>query len=594
MSQRTAGVVVIGGGSTGAGVARDAAMRGYSVILVDRADLAQGTSGRFHGLLHSGGRYVVSDPESATECASENKIVSRINADAVELTGGLFVCTPGDDPSFADKFLAGATAANVPAREISLTEALRREPRLNPGITRAIEVADAGVDGWRLVWGVVNSAKQYGAKVLTYHQVTGIGTDGTRVTHVTCLDRATGDTVTIETGFVINAAGPWAGRVAALAGCAGVDVIPGRGIMLGMNHRLTSEVINRCVYPTDGDILVPVRTICVMGTTDSPAKDPDHLEVPQAEIDAMLDCGEQLVPGFKQARMLHVWAGARPLVRDTRVSATDTRHMSRGMSIIDHRQRDGVAGLITVAGGKLTTYRLMAQNTVDAMEAQLGTPHPCRTADEPAGTGQQRVTGRLADREADPAAQVVCECELVTRDMLADQMRQQPTGQFDDWRRLTRIGMGPCQGTFCGLRTAGLATELELADAPHSTTMLRLFLRHRWLGLRPFLSGAQAKPGSTDAARDEQPLTGAMGATDTRKQTGCLLSVDGAASVPGMGGGIAHDRWMQAMQSALSAAIICGTLDLPHAPEVPVPAQFTSAEAVAFGEAVASREVVAK
>ncbi|MCL2783179.1 MAG: FAD-dependent oxidoreductase, partial [Propionibacteriaceae bacterium] len=93
MRELSADVVVIGGGSTGIGVARDAAMRGYATVLVDRADLGQGTSGRFHGLLHSGGRYVVSDPESATECAQENAIVSRIHADAVELTGGLFVCT---------------------------------------------------------------------------------------------------------------------------------------------------------------------------------------------------------------------------------------------------------------------------------------------------------------------------------------------------------------------------------------------------------------------------------------------------------------------------------------------------------------------
>ena len=103
-------VVVIGGGSTGAGVVRDVAMRGYSTVLLERADLGQGTTGRFHGLLHSGGRYVVSDPLSATECAQENAILSRIQAGAVEMTGGYFVTGPDDDPAFADKFLAGAAA----------------------------------------------------------------------------------------------------------------------------------------------------------------------------------------------------------------------------------------------------------------------------------------------------------------------------------------------------------------------------------------------------------------------------------------------------------------------------------------------------
>ena len=526
MRQLTADVVVIGGGSTGAGVARDAAMRGYSVVLLDRADLAQGTSGRFHGLLHSGGRYVVSDPESATECAQENEIISRINADAVERTGGLFVCTPGDDPAFADAFLAGASANRVPAREITIAEALRREPRLNPGITRAIEVADGSIDGWRLVWGLARSAEAYGARVLPYHEVKSITVANNHVTKVTAVDRATGETVTIDTGFVLNAAGPWAGQVAAMAGFHDVDVVPGRGVMVGMNHRLVNMVVNRCVYPTDGDIIVPVHTICVVGTTDVKVEDPDHLDVPRSEIDAMLNSGERLIPGIRQARIVHVWSGARPLIRDGRVAAADTRHMSRGMSIIDHLGRDGVAGLLTIAGGKLTTYRLMAQNIVDAMEAQTGSHHPCRTADEPvpdAGHNYQ-VTHRLADHEAadpaDPGNEIICECELVTRAMLTGQMSGQPTGQFDDWRRQTRLGMGPCQGTFCGLRVAGLATELGLRDAPESTALMRLFLQHRWLGIRPGLQGAQAK------------------------------------------------------QAALSAAIIDGTLDLNHAPEAPVPAQF--------------------
>ena len=140
-------VVVIGGGSTGAGVVRDVAMRGYSAVLVDRADLGQGTTGRFHGLMHSGGRYVVSDPLSATECAQENIILSRIQSSAIEMTGGYFVTCPGDDPAFADKFLTGAAATGVPAREIPVAEALRNEPRLNPGILRAIEVGDGSVDG---------------------------------------------------------------------------------------------------------------------------------------------------------------------------------------------------------------------------------------------------------------------------------------------------------------------------------------------------------------------------------------------------------------------------------------------------------------
>jgi glycerol-3-phosphate dehydrogenase len=104
-------LLVIGGGATGAGVAWDAALRGFDVVLVDRADLAEGTSGRFHGLLHSGGRYVVKDPVAAKECVEENAILRRVIPDCIEDTGGLFVTTPDDDPAYADRFLAGCAAS---------------------------------------------------------------------------------------------------------------------------------------------------------------------------------------------------------------------------------------------------------------------------------------------------------------------------------------------------------------------------------------------------------------------------------------------------------------------------------------------------
>ncbi|PID50873.1 MAG: anaerobic glycerol-3-phosphate dehydrogenase subunit A, partial [Propionibacteriales bacterium] len=353
-------VVVIGGGATGAGVVRDVAMRGFRAVLVDRADLAQGTTGRYHGLLHSGGRYVVSDPRSATECAEENEIVTRIHADAVETTGGFFVSTPGDDPEFPDRFFAGAVAAKVPVEEVPVGMALKAEPRVNPGITRAFAVRDGSVDGWQMVWGAANSAKAYGAQILTYHEVTKIEHENETVRAVIATDRKTGEQVQIECTFVMNCAGAWAGHIAEMAGCHDVQVVPGRGIMIAMNHRLVNSVINRCVYPTDGDILVPVHTVSIIGTTDVKAEDPDNLNIPAAEVQQMLDSGEALVPGFRQSRALHAWAGARPLVKDTRVGAADTRHMSRGMSILDHSERDGVKGLLTISGGKLTTYRLMA------------------------------------------------------------------------------------------------------------------------------------------------------------------------------------------------------------------------------------------
>ena len=148
-------VLVIGGGATGAGVLRDVAMRGFDAVLVDRADLGEGTTGRYHGLLHSGGRYVVKDPVSAKECIAENGVLRRIAGECIEDTGGMFVTTPLDDLEYAARFVAGCHATGVPVEEISVAEALRREPRLNPGLSRAFLVPDAAMDGWKTIWACV-------------------------------------------------------------------------------------------------------------------------------------------------------------------------------------------------------------------------------------------------------------------------------------------------------------------------------------------------------------------------------------------------------------------------------------------------------
>lgn len=496
-------VVVIGGGSTGLGVVRDAAMRGYRAVLVERVDLAQGTTGRFHGLLHSGGRYVVSDPGSATECAEENAILRRIQADAVEDTGGFFVTLADDDPGFADQFLAGAAATKVPATEISVQEALRREPRLDPKIQRVIEVQDGSVDGWQLVWGAARSAMAHGAQVLTYHRVVKIERDGDRVAAVICRDEKGREDVRIDCTFVLNCGGPWAGQIAEMAGAEPVQVVPGRGIMVAMNHRLVNTVINRCVYPTDGDILVPIHTVSVIGTTDVHETDPDHLPIPQLEVQQMLDAGESMIPGFRKSRAVHAWAGSRPLMKDKRVSVDDTRHMSRGMAVIDHSQTDGLNGMLTIGGGKLTTYRLMAEHIVDAMGRQLGEARPCTTAEEAVPGSESRrlyaVTHRLEEREKDRLDDpIICECELMSRSMFVEALQDQQNATLDDLRRQLRLGMGPCQGGFCAARAAGIACSEQVVDAERASGLLRLFLKHRWIGLWPLQFGQQVRQTALD------------------------------------------------------------------------------------------------
>ena len=165
--------------------------------------------------------------------------------------------------------------------------------------------------------------------------------------------------------------------------------------------------------------------------------------------------------------------------------------------------RDGVRGLLTIGGGKLTTYRLMAEQIVDAMGEQLGETRECRTASEEIsyaeGPHHYVVTHRLADREADRLDdQIVCECELLSRRMFTDLLRREGQATLDDLRRQLRLGMGPCQGGFCGTRAAGIAVTEEVVDAERATGLLRLFLKNRWIGLWPILYGQQVRQTALD------------------------------------------------------------------------------------------------
>ncbi|HRF49807.1 MAG TPA: anaerobic glycerol-3-phosphate dehydrogenase subunit GlpA [Anaerolineales bacterium] len=510
MSSLTTEILVIGGGSTGAGIARDAALRGFKTILLDRGDLATGTTGRYHGLLHSGGRYVVKDPISAKECIDENYVLRRIAADCIEDTGGLFVETEHDDPNYAAEFVAGCQRAGIPIQELSPGEALRREPRLNPRLSRVFWVPDATIDAWKTVWANARDVQAHAGTVLSHHKITQLIRDGDVIRGAVAVNARTGEAVTIHADYTINASGAWAGQIAGLAGLP-VTVLSGKGIMIAMNHRLTQMVVNRLKRPADGDILVPIRTVCVIGTTDVRVADPDDWPIEEREIQFMLDEGEKLVPGFRDARALRVWGGVRPLYQPPSLGAvSDTRDVSRTYTLLDHADADGLTGFLTMTGGKFTTYRQMAEVAVDAACRHLGVERACSTASTALPDSEEGrfywLGARLHRREQDPHGdQLVCECEMITRARITDAMRARG-GDLDDIRRTVRLGMGPCQGGFCIYRAAGLGHANGISDAEATNTHLLRFVTERWKGVQPLLWGDQLR----QAVLDDQIFQGLL------------------------------------------------------------------------------------
>ncbi len=185
-------VLVVGGGATGAGVLRDLARRGLRTLLVERGDYGTGTTGRYHGLLHSGGRYVAKDALAARECISENRILRRIAPASIEDTGGLFVATPEDPDDYVAGFEAACNAADVDCEEIPVAEALRREPALNPRIRRAFKLPDGSVEPWQLIESNIADARAHGSEAWSYQRLVGMDRDGSRIVGATLRDERSG------------------------------------------------------------------------------------------------------------------------------------------------------------------------------------------------------------------------------------------------------------------------------------------------------------------------------------------------------------------------------------------------------------------
>lgn len=364
-------VLVVGGGATGVGVARDFAMRGVDVTLCERGGLGAGTTGRSHGLLHSGGRYATADPESARHCIAENRILREIAGVAIEDTGGLFVQLPEDDPKHLSNRLAACRDLDIPAEELTPAEARAIEPELPSDIEGAICVPDGVIYPSRLVAATAESATQHGTTLRTHDPIEDILLeDGAVVGVETATER-------LRAEHVVNAAGAWAGRIAALADIE-VPMAPTKGVMVAVDVAGVGAVLNRCRPPGDGDIVVPHEDRVVVGTTSSAVDDPDEYPRPEAEIERMLTEGARLLPAVADAELEDVYWGVRPLYD----SGADGRAASRTFQVFEHA-KEGRPGMTTVTGGKLTTYRLMAEAVADAVCDRLGIDEPCRTAEEP-------------------------------------------------------------------------------------------------------------------------------------------------------------------------------------------------------------------
>lgn len=370
-------VIVIGGGITGSAIAYDLSLRGLKVVLLERGSIGSGTSGRTHGLLHSGCRYV-KDPHVAAECYRENMVLRKIAPFLFETNGGLFIAVTDEDLEYKERFLKGCEESGIPVKEISRKDALRLEPNLNPDLKAAIVVPDATFDPLKVILSFLASAKVRGAEVRAFNEVIGFVREGDEVVGVKVWDKTTGKKYAVKADVVVNATGAWGGKVGKLAGVY-VPVKPSPGVMVSLDERVVDMVINRLNPPSDGDITLSHRGTSVIGTTSWYVDDPDNVEIPREHVERLIKRGAEMVPIVRETRIRSAYVSSRPLIEEIGESS---REVSRSFLVIDH-EKDGAKGIISVIGGKFTTARLMAEKTADMVCEKLGIDAECRTDKEP-------------------------------------------------------------------------------------------------------------------------------------------------------------------------------------------------------------------
>ena len=368
-------IIIIGGGIGGA-IAHDLALRGFSVTLLERGELLSGSTGRHHGLLHSGARYVLHDAVAAGECIVENQILKALAPDALEQNDGLFVAITDEDMSHWEAFAEGCRQAGIPMSPLTAAELLKLEPNLSTDIKGGFQVPDATMDAWRLPLHFFATAKANGAEIRTYSEVVQILSSGATVTGVAVLDHRTQKTYHLGGDIIVNAAGPWAGRVAGLLGIH-LPVQPGPGVMISVKARLTNMVVNRLHPADDGDIIVPQRLLSLLGTSAWLAEDPDKIEIPEDHVQQIVTNCAAMVPKVLDYPLHAIWSASRPLiVRDPTEAPTK---ISRTFEAIDHGETDGIEGFISIIGGKATTMRAMAEKTADMICRLTGRNVACQT-----------------------------------------------------------------------------------------------------------------------------------------------------------------------------------------------------------------------
>jgi len=405
MAQSRFDVLVVGGGITGAGIALDAAARGFSVALAEKRDFASGTSGRSSRLVHGGLRYLEhGEVGLVRECLRERRILRRLAPHLVRPVPMYLLAESAPTRAVYRAGLASydllAAGRNIGVHHSVSADRIRAAAPAFGGKRGGFRYVECQTDDARLTVEVARTAHSLGAVLASYAEVTGL-LGGAAVEGATVADKLTGERLEVRASVTVNATGVWADQVRGLAPGGVSRLRPSKGVHLvfapGTIEASAAFVIPSAAGDRRSVFLVPWEDRVYAGTTDTPyGGDLDDPPVEQADRDYILAAVARYFPGVTDQDVIASWAGLRPLLGQAGPAGTATEDLSRRHATVEELPR-----LFTITGGKLTTYRAMAEDVVDRIAALLGPRGRCRTRDIPIGLhGSAEEALALARREA--------------------------------------------------------------------------------------------------------------------------------------------------------------------------------------------------
>lgn len=543
-------LVIIGGGINGAGVARDAAHRGLSVALFEKRDFGTGATGASSGMIHGGIRYLLHDPEVTKLSCVDSGYIQKI---ASHLIFRIPFILPVLGKGFARKlFLEGAEVyfetydrfqphkRGKKHCRLSQEELRQVVPGITPRALGAVTTDEWGIDANRLNLLNALDARDHGARVDTYHEVVGLLLAEGRIHGIRVRDLLNGGTDEVYGRVVLNASGAWSTQTARMMGSVRHVVRPGKGVHIVYPGRLTNYAVIAKAIDGREIFICPHQNETWIGTTDDDYwGDLDDIPVLEDEIFYLVESIASVLPPIRNQRISRTMVGCRPTLYQYGKSESE---LSREHEIYAHDD-DGAAGFLTIAGGKLASYRVMSEEVTDRIAARVGgqlgdcdtheaylpggEPHDLSSADFAALGVDGYTAGRILFRHGSLARRIfdlmrrepgtraiVCHCEPVTEAELRVVMRHEMVRTLDDCRRRCKLGTGQCGGSECAFRAAQIFCEERgywAADVPE---VARTFLANVWADRRTTVFGTQL--AQEELAHARIFLGGLLGAVNAR------------------------------------------------------------------------------